>query len=532
MVKLTIKKKAFLLIIIIVTSIASSFAASYLLYKKTDSIETFSDKLDQANLLILECRRQEKNFLLRGFETYGTDSLNSYEKWKKNFNELKLILKNIENNRKYSNLINQISKDASSYYEYFQEFTKGKPNDSESGLILMARQIQTTIKQIKTSENINKTNLRKKAKIINIFSLFISFTAIFLFTVLLNKSLIDPVIFLSNTLENIASKEGDLTARLKIKSQDETGHLAKWFNLFTEKLRTIIVKTAETTEVLVISSSKLEKISSRINEISKTSLSKTEILAESGAALSSNLEATLNASAKASSNIDSIASATSQIEEMIKKIEESTLEAKKVAENGAVKSNSASKKMVELEDAAKEIEKVAQTVSEISDQINLLALNAAIEAARAGDAGKGFAVVANEVKELAKQTSEATLDIKNKNIWIQKTTFEALTEIKESTKIIDSVKTLTDNIASLVHEQTIAASYTNKNLNDALNQNLNITKNIEEAASAAKKTSDETKNIKLQAMSIKITASEIDETAEEIALNTFKIKEQISVFKI
>ncbi|MCB9494016.1 MAG: methyl-accepting chemotaxis protein [Desulfobacteraceae bacterium] len=532
MVKLTIKKKAFLLIIIIIVSIASSFAASFFLHKKTDSIELFSDKLDQANLLILECRRQEKNFLLRGFETYGTDSLNSYEKWKKNYNDLELILKDIEGNKKYSDIITGISRDASSYYEYFEQFSSEKSGDFESGLVLMARQIQNSIKQIKTSEQIKKAQLRKKAEIINIFFLFISFTAVFLFSLLLNKSLISPVIFLSNTLENIASKEGDLTARLKVKSNDETGKLAKWFNIFTEKLRTIIVKTAETSQTLVHSSGKLEKISAEINDISKTALSKTEILADSGLKLSSNLEATLKASANASSNIDSIASATAQIEEMIKRIEESTFDAKKVAEKGVLKSNSASAKMAELENAAREIEKVAQTVSEISDQINLLSLNAAIEAARAGDAGKGFAVVANEVKELAKQTSEATLDIKNKNIWIQKTTSEAITEIKESTTIIDNVKALTDHIASLVHEQTIAAGYTNKNLMDALNQTISINTNIKQAAVAARKTSDETENIKLQAMAIKITASEIDRTAEEIAFNTFKIKEQISVFKI
>jgi methyl-accepting chemotaxis protein len=45
-----------------------------------------------------------------------------------------------------------------------------------------------------------------------------------------------------------------------------------------------------------------------------------------------------------------------------------------------------------------------------------------IEAARAGDAGKGFAVVATEVKELAKQTAEATEDIRGRIEGIQSST--------------------------------------------------------------------------------------------------------------
>jgi len=77
-------------------------------------------------------------------------------------------------------------------------------------------------------------------------------------------------------------------------------------------------------------------------------------------------------------------------------------------------SQSATGRVDELGVAATEISKVTEVITEISEQTNLLALNATIEAARAGEAGKGFAVVANEIKELAKQTAEATLDIRPK----------------------------------------------------------------------------------------------------------------------
>jgi methyl-accepting chemotaxis protein len=82
-----------------------------------------------------------------------------------------------------------------------------------------------------------------------------------------------------------------------------------------------------------------------------------------------------------------------------------------------------------LGSSAKSIGNVVETITEISEQVNLLALNATIEAARAGEAGKGFAVVANEIKELAKQTAEATQDIRLKIETIQGSTEGTVTEI-------------------------------------------------------------------------------------------------------
>jgi methyl-accepting chemotaxis protein len=129
--------------------------------------------------------------------------------------------------------------------------------------------------------------------------------------------------------------------------------------------------------------------------------------------------------------------------------------------------------MVELGGAANKIGKVTETITEISEQTNLLALNATIEAARAGEAGKGFAVVANEIKELAKQTAEATLDIKTLIDDVQNTTRSTGGEINRISEVISGVNenvNQSSTMSSVISQDITGVSSAAQNITSRSNE--------------------------------------------------------------
>ena len=109
--------------------------------------------------------------------------------------------------------------------------------------------------------------------------------------------------------------------------------------------------------------------------------------------------------------------------------------------------------MSTLATAAAEIGRVIETIQEIAEQTNLLALNATIEAARAGEAGKGFAVVASEVKDLARQTAEATIDIRGRVSRIQASSETAVESIGAISRTVVSIAGSSRTIATAVAAQ-------------------------------------------------------------------------------
>ena len=109
-----------------------------------------------------------------------------------------------------------------------------------------------------------------------------------------------------------------------------------------------------------------------------------------------------------------------------------------------------------LGNAAQHISGVVELIESIAAKTNLLALNATIEAARAGESGKGFAVVANEVKALARQTGDATKEIRQRLEEMRHATDLTVTEIGQIFSVISEVDDVNQEIARAAEEQSLA----------------------------------------------------------------------------
>ena len=281
------------------------------------------------------------------------------------------------------------------------------------------------------------------------------FAALLIFLVC--RSVLKPLGQIIEGLKDIVKGEGDLTKRIQVSSNDEMGELATWFNRFIEKLQAIISDVNVNSGSLNKSAESLTRIARDIVQDAQKSAVQSGNMTSAGLEMKQAISSVVAATGEAAGSIASVSAATEEMHATINQVAGSSARASEITANAVDQASEASRSVDRLGNFALEIGTVIGTISEISEQVNLLALNATIEAARAGDAGKGFAVVANEIKDLARQTKDATNDIKDKVTGIQTTTRKTVDSIKVVTGVIDDINDIVSSIAEAVTQQSGAA---------------------------------------------------------------------------
>lgn len=243
---------------------------------------------------------------------------------------------------------------------------------------------------------------------------------------------------------DLTSSDGDLTKQLDIHSGDELELIANKMNGFLQHLREVIVKIAESSEMLQDSSGNVKvniaDAASQLNEVSATMEEMSAMMEETAASLqqideyADHMEQLVGEIKNRAADGFGMAG---EINERAGSLLKEAVTAKESTNTMVAEIENGVNQKIEQSRAVEKIQELTNDILNIASQTNLLALNASIEAARAGEHGRGFAVVADEIGQLAGNSGEIAGQIQE----ISNSVIRAVNELaQEAGKMLDFVR--------------------------------------------------------------------------------------------
>ena len=333
---------------------------------------------------------------------------------------------------------------------------------------------------------------------------------------------------MNEMLKKIA--DGDL--RVAIDANARPGSMLAVMGDVKKGLTEIAEDIFKGVESLTLSSAELAAVSERLGDAAGNASGKSNTVAAAAEEMSVNMNSVASASETTAENVNMVAAAAEEMTSTVGEIAQSTEKTRSFSLAAVERTRQASEKIDELGRAAQEVGKVTAVINEISEQTNLLALNATIEAARAGEAGKGFAVVANEIKELARQTAEATQDIRRIIEEIQGSTGATVEEIREVTSVIEEVSELITTVAAAIEEQTATTREIAGSVAQASHGIAEINENISQSSSVAGEISADIAEVSGLAGELTDSSAQVNNSAGDLGGLGERLKSIVLRFKL
>jgi len=351
-----------------------------------------------------------------------------------------------------------------------------------------------------------------------------------LFAFIIADSIHKPVSNIRSAMNKIA--EGDASIRIPgLSRQDEIGAMARSIAVFkrtaqeVERIREQEQKNKEAaernrretlTQLADNFENTVRKVAESVHASAKDIASNAKTLSRDTRSTQEQGEDMSRSIGAAADIMGRVVASSDELLQAVASVDNSLTESSQSINRATEGAKAITDRVQSLSDAANGIGNVVTLINEIAEKTNLLALNATIEAARAGDAGKGFAVVAGEVKQLAQQTQNATSNIGEQVKLIQGDIAETVNSISAVCQDIEDVNALTLNLNEAVRQQT--------------NASRDIKVQVSNAALGTDQVSTSLGSMKNAIETSSASANGVVQTVSELSRQTEQLEQELNAF--
>ncbi|MFD1625260.1 methyl-accepting chemotaxis protein [Azospirillum griseum] len=484
---------------------------------RSDSIGTRLEVVNQMLVLLLQMRRHEKDFMLRGDRTRYMGQI--AERRKEMLEVLKSapLLDSLK--AEVTRLLEDYVTAVNAFADGTEALTKAR---SESDALFdkasaQANAIETTDFAAADRDRDRVLVTQDESRNLLLASVVGLLAVLSVGGYLIGRSITVPVRRLTDLMGVMA--QGDYANAVPDQDRrDELGAMARALGVFRDTgLETQRLRQQQEEERIAAEAAKLAALEgmaatvenesrlavNRVAEQTRKMDESAKAMAESAAHVSADSQSVAAAAEQALTNAQTVAAATEELSASIREISTQVAQASNVSQRAADQGRTTQDSVRALADAVGQIGEVATLIQSIAQQTNLLALNATIEAARAGEAGKGFAVVASEVKNLANQTAGATEDIGRRIADIQAVTSGTVSAVADIGRSIAEIDEVSAAIAAAMEEQAAATQ--------------EIARNVQETSAAVQEVSRRITQVSAEAATTGSHASSVGDIAANVS---------------